>query len=105
LVVSVVSARTLIPSPSGAGRPPHRVVHPAGPRAPSPAGRRVSQEGRAGRVLVTVSAGAVIGVVEVVLAISFAALVFGGYLEDTLAAGIGIYLLRTPDTPAVTASA
>ena len=39
------------------------------------------------------TAGAVIGLVEVVLAVSFAALVFGGYLEEFLADGIGIYLL------------
>ncbi|HYX79334.1 MAG TPA: SulP family inorganic anion transporter [Actinomycetota bacterium] len=38
-------------------------------------------------------AGGVIGIVEVVLAISFAALVFGGYLYGFLAQGIGIFLL------------
>jgi sulfate permease, SulP family len=63
----------------------------------------VSEPGRAGRMLVTVSAGAVIGVVEVVLAISFAALVFGGYLRDTLAAGIGIYLVAATVTLAILA--
>jgi sulfate permease, SulP family len=52
---------------------------------------------------VTVSAGAVIGVVEVVLAISFAALVFGGYLRDMLAAGIGIYLVAATVTLALLA--
>jgi SulP family sulfate permease len=40
----------------------------------------------------SVIAGAVIGVVEVVLAISFAALVFGGYLAQYLPDGIGLYL-------------
>ncbi len=35
----------------------------------------------------------VAGAVEVVLAISFAALVFGGHLSDFLAEGIGIYLI------------
>jgi sulfate permease, SulP family len=44
-------------------------------------------------MLSTISAGVVIGIVEVVLAISFAALVFGGYLEQFLPAGIGIYLI------------
>ena len=34
-----------------------------------------------------------IGLVEVVLAVSFAALVFGGYLEEFLPDGIGIYLV------------
>ena len=54
-------------------------------------------------VLATISAGAVIGVVEVVLAISFAALVFGGYLEEFLPAGIGIYLIAAAVTLAVLA--
>jgi sulfate permease, SulP family len=63
----------------------------------------VSQVGRAERILVNVSAGAVIGIVEVVLAISFAALVFGGYLRDTLAAGIGIYLVAATVTLAILA--
>jgi SulP family sulfate permease len=53
----------------------------------------VAEQRRGTRVATTLAAGAVIGVVEVVLAISFAALVFGGYLEDELPAGIGIYLL------------
>ena len=58
---------------------------------------------RTGRVLATVSAGVVIGVVEVVLAISFAALVFGGYLEQFLPAGIGIYLVAASLTLAILA--
>ena len=53
----------------------------------------MTQEGRTRRVLATISAGAVIGVVEVVLAISFAAFVFGGYLDQFLPAGVGIYLI------------
>lgn len=61
-------------------------------------------EGRGtGSVLATISAGAVIGVVEVVLAISFAALVFGGYLEEFLPAGIGIYLIAAALTLAILA--
>jgi SulP family sulfate permease len=40
----------------------------------------------------------VIGAVEVVLAISFAALVFGGYLQDFLDEGIGIYLVAAAIT-------
>ena len=61
-------------------------------------------EGRpTGRLLATVSAGGVIGLVEVVLAISFAALVFGGYLEDSLPAGIGIYLVVASLTLAILA--
>ena len=40
----------------------------------------MSERRRTGRLLATITAGAVIGVVEVVLAISFAALVYGGYL-------------------------
>jgi SulP family sulfate permease len=38
-------------------------------------------------------AGLVIGAVEVVLAVSFAALIFGGLLVDHLADGIGLYLV------------
>ena len=61
-------------------------------------------EGRgAGSTLATISAGVVIGVVEVVLAISFAALVFGGYLEEFLPAGIGIYLIGAALTLAILA--
>ena len=63
----------------------------------------MSEGGRTGRVLVVVSAGAVIGVVEVVLAISFAAFVFGGYLEQFLPAGIGIYLIAAALTLAILA--
>jgi len=53
----------------------------------------VSEQRRSVGRLGTLAAGAVIGAVEVVLAISFAALVFGGYLSDFLAEGIGFYLV------------
>ncbi|HEX8099826.1 MAG TPA: SulP family inorganic anion transporter [Actinomycetota bacterium] len=49
------------------------------------------------------AAGAAIGLVEVVLAVSFAALVFGGYLEDFLANGIGLYLVACSITLAILA--
>ena len=52
----------------------------------------MSEERRSERVLHSLIAGVVIGMVEVVLAISFAALVFGGYLAAFLADGIGLYL-------------
>ena len=42
--------------------------------------------------LPTVAAGVIIGAVEAVLAIAFAALVFGGRLVSNLADGIGLYL-------------
>ena len=45
----------------------------------------MSEQRRSERVLASITAGVVIGVVEVVLAISFAALVFGGYLAYFLA--------------------
>ncbi|HEX9121764.1 MAG TPA: SulP family inorganic anion transporter [Actinomycetota bacterium] len=45
------------------------------------------------RVLPVLVAGAVIGTVEVVLAVSFAALVFGSYLVMFLPNGIGLYLV------------
>ena len=60
-------------------------------------------QGRTGTVLAVLSAGAVIGVVEVVLAVSFAALVFGGYLESYLPDGIGIYLVAAALTLAILA--
>src|SRR5437899_1079798 len=60
-------------------------------------------EGLRKRVIVTVSAGAVIGVVEVVLAISFAVLVFSGFLEDARPSGIGIYLVAASLTLAILA--
>ncbi|MEO8425119.1 MAG: hypothetical protein ABI595_14575 [Actinomycetota bacterium] len=53
----------------------------------------MTEQRRSQSVLTSISAGLVIGVVEVVLAISFAALVFGGYLADFLANGIGMYLV------------
>ena len=43
--------------------------------------------------LPSLAAGVIIGAVEVVLAIAFAALVYGGYLAQFLAEGIGLYLL------------
>jgi sulfate permease, SulP family len=63
----------------------------------------VSEGRRTGRVLATLTAGAVIGVVEVVLAVSFAALVFGGYLEQFLPDGIGLYLVAASLTLAILA--
>ena len=60
-------------------------------------------EGLRKRVIVTVSAGAVIGVVEVVLAISFAVLVFSGFLEDARPSGIGIFLVAASLTLAILA--
>ena len=43
--------------------------------------------------MATITGGAVIGVVEVVLAVSFAALVYSGYLAQYLPDGIGLYLV------------
>src|SRR5438477_6614301 len=60
-------------------------------------------EGLRKRVIVTVSAGAVIGVVEVVLSISFAVLVFSGFLEDARPSGIGIFLVAASLTLAILA--
>jgi SulP family sulfate permease len=54
-------------------------------------------------VLATLTAGAVIGLVEVVLAVSFAALVYGGYLGQYLADGIGLYLVAAALTLAIMA--
>jgi SulP family sulfate permease len=53
----------------------------------------VSEHRRSERALATLTAGLVIGIVEVVLAISFAALVYGGHLARFLADGIGLFLV------------
>jgi SulP family sulfate permease len=52
-------------------------------------------------VLASLIAGLAIGIIEVVLAISLAALVFGGYLEYFLADGIGLYLVAAAVTLAI----
>src|SRR5207248_3771369 len=49
-------------------------------RADRPAGGAVSEEQPSERVLSTLTAGLVIGLVEVILAVAFGNLVFGGYL-------------------------
>jgi SulP family sulfate permease len=54
-------------------------------------------------VLASLAAGAIIGAVEVVLAISFAALVFGGLLINSLADGVGLYLGAAAITLAILA--
>jgi sulfate permease, SulP family len=64
----------------------------------------VSEGRRTASALATVAAGTVIGVVEVVLAVSFAALVFGGgYLDEELPKGIGLYLVAASLTLAILA--
>src|SRR5919202_3385111 len=54
-------------------------------------------------MVASLTAGVIIGAVEVVLAVSFAALVFGGYLVQFLANGIGLYLLAAALTLAIMA--
>lgn len=61
------------------------------------------EQRRPTNVLTLLTAGAVIGAVEVVLACSFAALVFGSYLVNNLADGIGLYLFAAALTLAVIA--
>jgi sulfate permease, SulP family len=63
----------------------------------------MSEQGRSGRLTASITAGVVIGVVEVVVAISFAALVFSGYLVYFLADGIGLYLVAAALTLAIVA--
>ena len=58
---------------------------------------------RSERAVATITAGVVIGVVEVVLAISFAALMYGGYLAQFLADGIGLFLVAAAITLAILA--
>ncbi|HJS26045.1 MAG TPA: SulP family inorganic anion transporter [Actinomycetota bacterium] len=62
-----------------------------------------SERRRAAGPLATVAAGAIIGAVETVLAVAFAAFVFGGYLLGRLADGIGLYLAAAAITLAVLA--
>ena len=66
-------------------------------------GRAVSEERRSVGVAGMLVADALVDAVEVVLAISFAALVFRGYLEDFLAEGIGISLIAAAVTLAILA--
>ena len=61
----------------------------------------MSEHGRPKNVLASVTAGLVIGVVEVVLAVSFAALVYIGYLAYFLAEGIGLFLVAAALTLAI----
>ena len=63
----------------------------------------VAGQRQTGRVFASLVAGVVIGAVEVVLAISFAALVFGGYLVLYLGDGIGLYLVAGSVTLALIA--
>ena len=51
-----------------------------------------SEQPRSNRVPASIVAGVIIGAVEALLAVSLAALVFGGYLVYFLADGIGVYL-------------
>jgi SulP family sulfate permease len=53
----------------------------------------VAEERRAPGTLGTLAAGVIIGAVEVVLAVAFAAFVFGGDLFRNLGDGIGLYLV------------
>ncbi|MGZ5296872.1 MAG: SulP family inorganic anion transporter [Actinomycetota bacterium] len=62
----------------------------------------MSERGRSGMVA-SVTVGLVIGVVEGVLAISFAALVYGGYLAQFLSDGIGLFLVAAALTLAILA--
>jgi sulfate permease, SulP family len=52
-------------------------------------------------MLATITAGVVIGVIEVLLAIAFAALMFGGYLGQYLPDGIGLFLVAAAITLAL----
>ena len=62
----------------------------------------MSERSRSGMVA-SVTVGLVIGVVEVVLAISFAALMYGGYLAQFLPNGIGLFLVAAALTLAILA--
>ncbi len=63
----------------------------------------MSEQQRSQRLFASVTAGVIIGAVEAVLAISLAALVFGGYMAYFLADGIGLYLVAAALTLAILA--
>jgi sulfate permease, SulP family len=65
----------------------------AGASAADAAPRRLREELDPKRLVPTVTFGVVLGVLEIVLAISLAALIFGGRLSAHLEAGIGLGLL------------
>jgi SulP family sulfate permease len=58
---------------------------------------------RSERLPSSIAAGVIIGVVEVILVISFATLVFGGRIVGHLADGIGVYLVAAVPTLAILA--
>jgi SulP family sulfate permease len=63
----------------------------------------MSEQRRSERTLSSITAGVVVGVVEVFFAISFAALMFGGYLAQFLADGIGLFLVAAAISLAILA--
>jgi sulfate permease, SulP family len=52
----------------------------------------VAEQRHAGRWLAWITIGLIIGAVEAIFAMAFAALVFGGRIEDFIAEGISLYL-------------
>ena len=52
----------------------------------------MAEQRRTGRWLAWITIGLIIGVVEAIFAMAFAALVFGGRIEDYIAEGISLYL-------------
>ena len=63
----------------------------------------MSEQRRTTGVFASVAAGVIIGAVEAVLAIAFAAFVFGGLLAGRLSDGIGLYLVAAVLTLAILA--
>ena len=61
----------------------------------------MSERRRSERMLAWITTGVVIGIIEVTLAISLAALVFGGYLGQYLPDGIGLFLVAAAITLAM----
>jgi SulP family sulfate permease len=79
------------------------IVVIAGARAADAMGGRLRDELDPKRLVPTVTFGVVLGVLEIVLAISLAALIFGGRLSAHLEAGIGLGLLSAVVTMVVVA--
>jgi sulfate permease, SulP family len=77
------------PDPGHDRRPLHA---PSPFRLQSPREGTVAEQRNSGRWLAWITIGLIIGAVEAIFAMAFAALVFGGRVEDFIAEGISLYL-------------
>jgi len=66
-------------------------------------GSELGQDFRSARLVPGLTSGLVVGLVEVIIAISFAALIFAGDLSSFLATGVGLALIGAIITGVVVA--